>query len=1822
MARAAVDDPGAFGVCPRPEHATELVGFGHLPGHWDGLFPSVHSTFTHGLVCDMVATLSLVCHQAGRPQRLKATGVCQEVPILAPTGSAVSEHRPREAGGEEAEAFPHRRFTDEAVLRERDAEIRQLLRWKEAELRQLQQQLHRERDCAVRQARDLQRQLADELLNRGYGGRQSGGSSGGGSSSGNGSGGAFTSSIAGGGGAAQCRCRLQDVLAKLRWETDGEQAARIRHLQAALDVERSLFLKYILENFHWDPAAVLSAPPGRSQNRPATTEPALAMAIISGAATPALEGAGELPPGLSSRAAVTASAAAPAPTLAERVRTSTLPSRPRSLDSLCPPRPRATALCLDNTSRSLDGSPGRAQSPPGAGEPEDRARLQLGGGEKGPEPEGAPSTLPSPRPTAYSELVKQNSELAEALDTLARHCSGLRQENCQLRRGLPEADEKVQRLKLKNVELAGIAKRLEERARKLHETNLRTPTAAPAPAAAGRASQGQSPGPAAGNPSRSALELCRQAFARQRAKDLTEQTSALQAKDKQIEDLRQECRDLQARVAACQSTAGQGSTQWLNVNDFDHLLRESQKEVLRLQRQVTLQKCFKGPHTSRASSPRAQPQSPRREGEDKEDREEEEEKKAAQEAQQAQQAQEAQELKLRLHALEEKLSERQKCCESLQLDVGKVQQRLQEAEGRLQRLTTENNRLAQENGRFQEKVQWAEKVDSENNDMRGRLELVTRERDAGTLQTVQLQQQVGQVEASRQLLEKELQEAVVTLAAQQEEVQKLLRDQELQQREHEEAVHTLQAQIRELERPSPQKAKELRRSQLPRSKWAKKVPRPPEGPSLPDAAPAGQRASTQTSASNAGPGPLGLLASPPTPQALPAGAAPAGSDQAPEPESPATDSQPGQDSHDPSKLKIFLARYSYDPYAGPNEQPEAELALTAGEYIYVFGDMDEDGFYSGELMNGQRGLVPSNLVEQISDSEILNFHVPEGSDLSLDSSQEMKPLGGGGCGGGGESASPEGRGTDYPEDASCCDLLPKTLEKSAEEEEEEEAWDFSGVPCPQKLTLLQQLPRAVVVGWERPRGNHPYGAMQGYNIYVDRELWQNIRASNQKQVTVEELDLKTRAYRISVQSVMERGCSNPLACSFLVGQDFCLAPTRLRLKSLSPTSAEISWLYSNSNYPHMVRLNEQEHSLAEAGVCRYIFPDLQPSSRYCVHVEVRPPGEASGKPWREMASSIAFTTPLAGPPDPPLDVLVECHSSPGTLLVSWIPVTIDSAGSSNGVPVTGYAVYADGQKVTEVASPTAGNVLVELSQIQRQKLFQEVSVRTTSHYGESLDSVPAQIPGEWCKQASAYPSPQAFPVNHNCGDPAHPHIPAPSRLPVPTGQEKSVASSFNTKASSPLSAGCGRPKAAAWDGLPEDGCKRRSPKPSDGELPSPRDAGTPPGPGEARTPSPLASGRKDAHGSKAGKDSKVWSPRHVPDGQPAGEEKSARNAVPRAGRGKESLTSPPPESGQGKESPRENHSAALGGGRAPRNSPEAETPKGSGSQSSEAQAAAGSPEEEDQYVTAWGARTAGPKKEIRLGRGPSRPAGRKKEAPPQAPTQPPRPLLYQAPSEKVTKILKAGPVGPGAALWFRAPESGALKGNPADYPVRVFVALWDYDPQVMSANHAAAQEELTFHRGQILKVWGDRDPDGFYRGECSGRTGYIPGNLVSEVQVEGSDVLKQLLQQGHLPSEVSLDGIVGLPTQPPGPQKSFSVARGGPRRAQLWHPQTMVAAFDYQPRKSSSLSVTEELTLSAGDVVTVLGSVDDNGFLYGELNGQRGLVPWNLLKTPALNGAE
>ncbi|KAE8287991.1 Peripheral-type benzodiazepine receptor-associated protein 1 [Larimichthys crocea] len=212
-----------------------------------------------------------------------------------------------------------------------------------------------------------------------------------------------------------------------------------------------------------------------------------------------------------------------------------------------------------------------------------------------------------------------------------------------------------------------------------------------------------------------------------------------------------------------------------------------------------------------------------------------------------------------------------------------------------------------------------------------------------------------------------------------------------------------------------------------------------------------------------------------------------------------------------------------------------------------------------------------------------------------------------------------------------------------------------------------------------------------------------------------------------------------------------------------------------------------------------------------------------------------------------------------------------------------------------------------------------------------------------------------------------------------------------------------------------------------------------------------------------------------------------------------------------------------------------------------------------------------------------------------------------------------------------------------DSDIRIFVALFPYDPATMSPNPDAAEEELPFTEGQIIKVYGDKDPDGFYRGESGGRLGFVPCNMVSEIQVEDEETRQQLLQRGFLSTAASMEKIgtrthaqlPRRPVPPPKPRRSKKV-----ESAALWEesvdsssqdpsPATsskavgnpapgarrMVAIFDYDPRESSpNTDIEAELTFSAGDIIHVFGDMDEDGFFYGDLNGHRGLVPSNFLQ--------
>lgn len=97
--------------------------------------------------------------------------------------------------------------------------------------------------------------------------------------------------------------------------------------------------------------------------------------------------------------------------------------------------------------------------------------------------------------------------------------------------------------------------------------------------------------------------------------------------------------------------------------------------------------------------------------------------------------------------------------------------------------------------------------------------------------------------------------------------------------------------------------------------------------------------------------------------------------------------------------------------------------------------------------------------------------------------------------------------------------------------------------------------------------------------------------------------------------------------------------------------------------------------------------------------------------------------------------------------------------------------------------------------------------------------------------------------------------------------------------------------------------------------------------------------------------------------------------------------------------------------------------------------------------------------------------------------------------------------------------------------LRLFVALYPYNPAAMSPNHETAAEELPFVPGQIIKVFGDQDSDGFYRGESGGLSGYVPSNMVAEVPVDDEYLKHLLLQQGFIPVDHAGIGLLSTEAQ-------------------------------------------------------------------------------------------
>uniref|UniRef100_A0A3B3HR84 RIMS-binding protein 2 n=1 Tax=Oryzias latipes TaxID=8090 RepID=A0A3B3HR84_ORYLA len=1128
---------------------------------------------------------------------------------------------------------------------------------------------------------------------------------------------------------------------------------------------------------------------------------------------------------------------------------------------------------------------------------------------------------------------------------------------------------------------------------------------------------------------------------------------------------------------------------------------------------------------------------------------------------------------------------------------------------KLQAALREKNHLNFEVIKHQLKASKYDQVQSDYDQLRQTFTVVSQERDTAQQQKSQLQVKVDNLEhvlklmheavELKQQLQTEYEQTFVALHTKQKEINRLQKAWVQTDQEHEEALHLLKVKVRDLEQVCRSFSENL--NQLPNElldyylqsapveiksdlSWKNQI-QSTQRETLPPTT-AGFEA--QSKKGQTQPPELRSIKSSPVATERPNSSSQFSPSEMEDEASPSPRSKPRYT----GQVRLCTARYSYNPYDGPNEHPEAELPLVAGKYLYVYGEMDDDGFYEGELLDGQRGLVPSNFVEFVQDKEKPTGE--GGNDLGPleHTSLALVPVDGGtsqdGLLGSNNALVPYSNGTGGT-------LDPEDLAEDV-------------VPYPRKINLIKQLARSVIVAWEPPVVPLGWGNITGYNVLVDGEIRASMPYGSRTKCLLEKLDLDACVYRVSVQSATDRGLSDELRCTLLVGANVVVAPYGLRVDDIQQDTAELSWLPSNSNYAHTVFLDGVEHAVVKSGRYRLRFHNLKPLTVYKVTVVAQPhqmPWQLPLEQRERKEAGVEFCTQAAGPPLPPHDVQVLCGQGQGVLQVRWKPPMLSSTGTSNGANVIGYAVCTKGQRIAEVLFPMADYVTVELSRIQCLEA-REVIVRTLSLQGESQDSHVAVIPNNLLVPLPPIALPP--PMHPRAGPPPQPHPQAhlqSPHLPHPTPQHPALphpqplppnAPNPQTHPRLPHPCGPSQPQLHPHPQPQHPQPPHPGPRPHHllPLLPHPHPHPVPQRPISARDLN--AKEHTVHHGGALPPGQPGWDPMRSPSQPPVPMQGHTLEAPPQA-----NLRSPSPQrilpQPRGTLIP---DTVAKAIAREAAQRVAAEGGKGTrkheryGDQGHSFHQHHSDEEEEDEEGFSRGRRRGPSVDEFLRGSELGRPSNTSGGG--HHDREGGRQMHHGGPHPQRRPLMV--PSIDGYRDRDRRSPTYYEESEPEE-PFRIFVALFDYDPLSMSPNPDAADEELPFKEGQIIRVYGDKDTDGFYRGEIRGRMGLIPCNMVSEIRADDDETMEELIKQGFLPLCTPVDRI--------------EQNRRGLRRDQA--SRRMVALYDYDPRESSpNVDVEAELTFCAGDIIAVFGDIDEDGFYYGELNGHRGLVPSNFLE--------
>lgn len=866
------------------------------------------------------------------------------------------------------------------------------------------------------------------------------------------------------------------------------------------------------------------------------------------------------------------------------------------------------------------------------------------------------------------------------------------------------------------------------------------------------------------------------------------------------------------------------------------------------------------------------------------------------------------------------------------------------------------------------------------------------------------------------------------------------------------------------------------------------------------------------------------------------------------------------------RCKVYMAKYGYDPFKqSPNENPDAELAFNAGDYIMVFDDIDEDGYFIGELMDGRRGYVPSNWLDRLTGEDLFEFQAT----TLYKPTNHIK--GGAISGGGGGIADDTNSETNsYPPefyDAIVSDTLnhsnfkyllaPEDYHRmndyvdlnDVNEVDDECLSDYEraeaeqmrkAVQPPQRLILERQLNKSILIGWLHPQATK--GTIVSYQVYVDGVLKSTVPSGDRTKALLEGVDSNI-PHRISVRAIDLSGRhSNDAGCTIVIGQKIPFAPSCVKASHITSDSALISWLPCNSNFHHVVAVNSVEVQTVRPGIYKHLINGLSANTLYRVWVRAKPGkilsiDEKNPKKLESLTTYVDFKTMPKSLPDPPVNVQVEAGPQRRTLLVTWLPLTLNDFGSSNGCAVTGYAVFAGHKKLADIDSPTGDHALLDLSDLESLHK-KSVTVRTKSGENLSQDSMPCQIPDEYLKQAISVSS-----ASKNADHHSHfYHSQQQQQQQNISGQQQQQN---------------------------RYGYHQQHHRLSDTNLTS---TGGHYSPLKHHQQNKLLHHQQQHHSST----SKLSQAQR----QLAGGSNSRYSQA--HSRPSRQIT----RSLQNLESDLDSRRSSI---------PAIEITRETSVSDLINQTESYSEEEFENSMRFRGIR--------------GKPGSRM--------------------NSNRYRTRQSHSVD-GSANRYQQQQAKLIRGTPIDRDIRYFVALFDYDPSTMSPNPNAASEELAFKEGSIIKVIGDKGPDGFYRGELDNHIGYVPCNVVSEITDPNllynlSEKNRQVsaIQSGMSASNQFLNqqqqqSRIGQQPTPQLQQQQQQQIDSQQQQQQLQNGvKRMTALYDYDPQENSPNADTEsEIPFKVNDVIYVYGKMDTDGFYMGEVERtkQRGLVPSNFLR--------